>query len=255
MDLNRIQGERWGWAAYGRSSTFLALDFRCPLLLMVHPIIARVSGWIGWFQPMWGPRGMSYAQLVCTCSRCSPSKGGSSLQGLILIMLLWGFYIDLDQLKMQQHQRGIIPYVTTRLVVCGIWITGSYSCRYNVTCVIFSFIFFAATSQFTLVATFAFLSFFSSFAFGHKWTMGKTLLYNSNQHCDIWQCILSCIVDTHNQYKENGLTFMSMHWRFFSFSFFAKHLEWVLLDPLRRCVRLCSIDDITYIWMSHGTKL
>ena len=80
---------------------------------------------------------MSYAQLVCTCSRCSPSKGGSSLQGLILIMLLWRFYIDLDQFKMQQHQRGIIPYVTTRLVVCGIWITGSYSCRYNVRALFF----------------------------------------------------------------------------------------------------------------------
>lgn len=38
-------------------------------------------------------------------------------------------------------KRGITPYATTRLVVFGIWVTGSYSCRYNVWVLFFLFFF------------------------------------------------------------------------------------------------------------------
>ena len=54
---------------------------------------------------MWEPRGLSLgeigaSQLVCTHSRCSPLKGGSSLGGpLILVTLVSGLHTDLDQLE------------------------------------------------------------------------------------------------------------------------------------------------------------
>ena len=65
---------------------FLALDFRCILPPMVHPIIVGVSGWTGYFQPtMWEFGGLPLgkigaSRLVLAHSRCSPSKGGSNLR-------------------------------------------------------------------------------------------------------------------------------------------------------------------------------
>lgn len=60
-------------------ATFLVIDIRCNLRLMILPILLRVSKWTKyWYPTMWE---IGVGRLVHARSRCSWAKGASSHQG------------------------------------------------------------------------------------------------------------------------------------------------------------------------------
>ena len=93
MNLHSILNHQKGGLNHPRAGlvlgwvTFLALDFLCTLPPMVHPITVGYPGEPGILNQLYvEPRFLSLGeigayQLACTHSRCSPSKGGNSLQG------------------------------------------------------------------------------------------------------------------------------------------------------------------------------
>ena len=109
--------------------TFPALDFRCTVPPIGHPIIVGVFRWIGYLEPaLWEPRGLPLWDRCCL-AHLRPFKvfnfeGRQSLRGsLILVMLVSGLHIDLDQLKNVDiviHAGGNVGVVSLSICAC-IW--------------------------------------------------------------------------------------------------------------------------------------